>query len=217
MPIYNGIEFINESVTSVLEQTFEEWELIIAINGHPENSNEYQIAKEYETISDRIRVLDFYNIKGKAETLNCMIPYCKYDYVAILDVDDIWFSEKLQTQKNYLTYYDVVGSQCVYFGDLEGIKPNIPLGIISSFDFTQVNPIINSSAIIKKECCNWIENGIEDYELWLRLKSEKKSFYNCSDVLVKHRIHKKSGFNSNGHSLKLPELLEKYRNQNILG
>ena len=44
IPVYNGIEFINESVTSVLEQTFEDWELIIAINGHPQNSNEYQIA-----------------------------------------------------------------------------------------------------------------------------------------------------------------------------
>ena len=39
MPIYNGIEFIDESVGSVLCQTFSEWELIIGINGLPENSD----------------------------------------------------------------------------------------------------------------------------------------------------------------------------------
>ena len=36
MPIYNGIEYINESVSSVLDQTYGDWELIIGINGHPE-------------------------------------------------------------------------------------------------------------------------------------------------------------------------------------
>jgi glycosyltransferase involved in cell wall biosynthesis len=48
MPIYNGIEFINESVESIIGQTYEEWELIIGINGHPEGSIVYQIAKTYE-------------------------------------------------------------------------------------------------------------------------------------------------------------------------
>lgn len=48
MPIYNGIEFIEESVSSILTQTYDQWELIIGINGHPENSDVYKIAKEYE-------------------------------------------------------------------------------------------------------------------------------------------------------------------------
>jgi hypothetical protein len=41
-------EFIDESVSSILNQTYDKWELIIAINGHIENSNVYKIAKEYE-------------------------------------------------------------------------------------------------------------------------------------------------------------------------
>lgn len=211
IPIYNGIEFINESVTSVLEQTYEEWELIIAINGHPENSHQYQLAKEYEELSDKIRVFDFYNVTGKAETLNAMIPYCKYDYVAILDVDDIWHERKLEFQQVYLKEgYDVIGSQCIYFGNLEGIKPSIPLGNISDFDFTKVNPIINSSAIIKKGLCQWNENGVEDYDLWLRLRKEKKRFYNCESVLVRHRIHDRSAFNSRGHATKIAQILPMY-------
>ena len=48
MPIYNGIEFIDESVSSVLRQTYGDWELLIGINGHPPNSDIYIKAKEYE-------------------------------------------------------------------------------------------------------------------------------------------------------------------------
>ena len=48
MPIYNGIEFINESVSSIILQTFGEWELIIGINGHPENS---EVFKTYSILS----------------------------------------------------------------------------------------------------------------------------------------------------------------------
>ena len=98
MPIYNGIEFIEESVSSILRQTYKEWELLIAINGHPENSDVYKIAKEYEKKTDKLRVYDFYEIKGKSNTLNEMIKYCNYNYVALLDVDDIWLPRKLEAQ-----------------------------------------------------------------------------------------------------------------------
>lgn len=208
MPIYNGIEFINESVESVLQQTYLDWELIIGINGYPPESDVYKIAKEYEKLSTKIKVYDLYNCKGKANTLNSMIQYCKFNYIALLDVDDIWFTKKLEIQSNYLNNYDVIGSNCVYFGDINGIIPKIPQNDITYFNFSQVNPIINSSSIIKKYLCHWNENGIEDYDLWLRLRKLNKKFYNCSEILVKHRIHKQSAFNSKGHSNKVLELLK---------
>lgn len=210
MPIYNGIEFIDESVQSILSQTYGEWELIIGINGHQQNSNIYLIAKQLETLSAKIKVHDLYNIKGKSNTLNEMIKYCKYDYIALLDVDDIWLPNKLEIQSRYLLNYDVIGSNCIYFGDINGIVPKIPIGDISNFDFTQVNPIINSSSIIKKELCCWNENGIEDYDLWLRLRKQNKKFFNFSEILVKHRIHKQSAFNSKGHINKINKLFESH-------
>ena len=66
IPIYNGIEFIEESVSSILRQNYDQWELLIGINGHPQNSEVYKIAKEYEKKSGKIRVFDFYEIKGKS-------------------------------------------------------------------------------------------------------------------------------------------------------
>ena len=208
MPIYNGIEFIDESVPSILEQTYDKWELLIGINGHPENSEIYKTAKSFEGKSDKIRVIDFYNIKGKSNTLNEMIKYCKYNYVALLDVDDIWHPQKLEIQSFLLKSYDVIGSNCVWFGDRPGIVPYIPQHDFSNFNFANSNPIINSSVIIRKELCSWIENGIEDYDLWIRLRLKNKRFYNCPQILVKHRIHNTSAFNSKGNNNKVPSLLQ---------
>lgn len=205
MPIFNGIEFIEESVNSIINQSYTEWELLIAVNGYDEKSSVYKTAKEYEYKckykynypENKIRVFDFFTAKGKHETLNMLLQYCNYDYVALLDVDDIWKQDKLQIQSQYLHKYDVIGSMCVYFGDLPGIIPNIPVGDISNFDFTIVNPIINSSSIIRKELCHWNDIfGTEDYDLWLRLRNQGKLFYNCSEILVMHRIHQNSFYNS---------------------
>ena len=215
MPIYNGIEFIEESVSSILRQNYHHWELIIGINGHPQNSNVYKIAKEYEEKSDKagqalgkIRVFDFYEIKGKSNTLNVMVQYCNYDYIALLDVDDIWHDEKLSVQSQLLNHYDVIGSNCVWFGDRAGKIPPIPVGDISDYDFSLVNPIINSSSIIRKDLCYWDSNwNVEDYDLWIRLKKQNKRFFNCNAILVKHRIHNASSFNSKGNNNIVDSLL----------
>jgi glycosyltransferase involved in cell wall biosynthesis len=75
IPIYNGIEFLFESLESVIQQTYTDWELLIAVNGHPKNSSVFQQAR-YATKcypQHRIVVLDFHDIKGKSTTLNRML------------------------------------------------------------------------------------------------------------------------------------------------
>ena len=211
MPIYNGIEFINDSITSVLMQTNEHWELIIGINGHLPNSDIYKRAKEYETIHSNIKVFDLIDITGKSNALNKMLDYCSptSSYIALLDVDDIWHYKKLEVQWEYLHKYDVIGTRCVWFGDREGTVPSIPVHDISDFNFAQVNPIINSSVIIRKELCHWDQYwNLEDYDLWIRLRKQHKRFYNCPEVLVKHRIHNQSAFNAKGNHRSVDTLLK---------
>lgn len=216
MPIYNGIEFIEESVSSILNQTDSRWELLIGINGHNKESEVYQIAKKYESRANlgKIRVWDLHTIKGKSNALNEMIHYCNCEYIALLDVDDIWHEKKLEIQIPFLHKYDIVGSRCIWFGERNGIVPSIPLEDITNFDFTIVNPIINSSSIIKKELCFWNneDDGVEDYDLWLRLRKLNKKFYNCSQILVKHRIHNASAFNAKGNHNLVDNMIKKYKN-----
>lgn len=213
MPIYNGIEFINKSVPSILEQTYDKWELLIGVNGHSENSEVYKFAKAFEEKNNKIRVFDFYNIKGKSNTLNEMIKYCNYDYIALLDVDDMWYPQKLEVQSIWLNAYDVIGTNCIYFGGRTGLVPPIPLNDFSNFDFAKVNPIINSSVVVRKELCWWNPkiDGVEDYDLWIRIRKQNKRFYNCPQITVKHRVHNLSAFNSGGkNNMQVPNLLKSH-------
>jgi hypothetical protein len=117
---------------------------------------------------------------------------------------------KLEAQVELLKQdiYDVVGTKCVYFESLENVIPDIPTGDISDFDFKQVNPIINSSAVLRKDLGYWKEEfaGVEDYHLWVRLRKQGKRFFNIEDVLVRHRVHPTSAFNTQDHSAKIAEI-----------
>jgi teichuronic acid biosynthesis glycosyltransferase TuaG len=236
IPIYNGIEFIHDSLGSVFNQTYKTWEVVIGVNGHPENSNVYKQAVEAANIYNfklkenlqknvgetetysHIRVYDFPNLSNKADTLNEMLKYCNGEYIAILDVDDIWYPKKLEMQAPFLSRYDVVGTKCVYFGEMEKIIPIIPEGDLEHYDFFRSNPVINSSSIIRKEYCTWSNEfvGLDDYELWIKLKKEGRRFYNSREVLVKHRIHHTSAFNSKGNSSRIGELFAKYVNPKLI-
>lgn len=217
MPIYNGIQYFTVSFNSIVGQTFVDWELIIGINGHPQNSNVYNfvrcIISKYPQLTHKIKLIDYYYLSGKSNTLNKMLEECQYDYVALLDVDDIWEKNKLEKQAVYLNTYDVIGSKCIYFNNNGECSngPDLPLEDFSNFNFKLCNPIVNSSSIIRKNLCYWNnETILEDYDLWLRLNRDGKKFYNCSDNLVAHRLHDESAFNSNGNSSMIQELLDKY-------
>lgn len=209
MPIYNGIEFINDSVMSVISQTDNKWELIIGINGHPPNSECFGIAKTYEWMNSNIKVFDLHNCTGKGTSLNEMLKYCTFDWISILDVDDVWLPTKLESQIPFMNKYDVIGTQCKYFGELSS-SPNIPLGDISNYDFRTVNPIINSSCLVKKDLCYWINSPVDDYDLWLRLRKQGCQFYNVPSIQVLHRIYSNSAFNSKQNFIDAEQLLTKY-------
>lgn len=208
IPIYNGIEFFEECLKSILNQTYDDWEIIIGINGFPPNSDIEILAKEivYKYNSDnKYKIfVNYYDTKGKANTLNKMVKDSNYNFIAILDVDDYWLPTKLEEQIHYLNYYDVIGTDCSYFGDYNG-SPDIPMGDLTNFNFFIVNPIICSSVIIKKELAKWNNIfGVEDYDLWLKLFCNKK--------LCMYRVHKKNFYNSTSQQENnLKEILQKWR------
>ena len=150
---------------------------------------------------------------GKPASLNKMAALVTTYAIAILDVDDIWVPRKLATQIPFLGVYDVIGTYCQYFGNSHDF-PSIPFGNISDYDFFQVNPVINSSALLKAYLMNYDETeitGLEDYGLWIRLRyKEKCKFYNVEDVLLAHRIHGESAFNNTNQNT-LPEFLDRQR------
>ncbi len=215
IPLYNGVEFLENCLKSIESQSYVFWKILIGINGYEQNSVVYQIVSKLTNHNQKIKVVE-YSTKGKPDTLNEMIKDTfTTDLICILDVDDWWASNKLAEQMKVWNtgLWDVVGTLCYYVNEKTKIgSPNIPIGYIR--DFYTCNPMINSSILMKKEDAFWTNEffGLDDYELWLRLFHQGKKFCNIPYKLTYHRIHKNSAYNSKNH-INVPLLLAKYQNK----
>lgn len=212
--LYNGIDFLSESLDSVLSQTYKDFEVIIGVNGHGETSDVYSRALDIVTskADPRITVKNYPSVKGGAEALNALVADAKAEWVAILDVDDTWHREKLEYQvfiRDKVTpQYDVIGTFCKYFGSFNGF-PNIPYGHVDPEIFKITNPMIHSSVLMRKSIVHYTDFcGLDDYDLWCRLVKEGKRFYTIVGVLTFHRIHDSSFYNSSKNQD--PEALRKH-------
>ena len=214
IPLYNGIEFLETSISSIKNQTYPHWEVIIGINGHQQESEVYNQAKSYENEKISIK---WYPFKNKVDTLNEMVKDCRYDIICLLDVDDYWLENKLEKQIEIWKTgkYDVVGTLCQYFEERNGIS-SIQTDEINYNTFYSYNPIINSSIMMHKKDAVWrkLFYSIEDYDLWLKLNLEGKKFYNISEHLVMHRIHSESSFNSKNNGSLVGTLLSFWKKRN---
>ena len=177
--LYNGIEFLHESLASVCQQSYDDWEVLIGVNGHgPDGNDVHKKANEIvkqNKYKDQIRVINYPYANGGADVMNLLVKDAKAAWVA---------------------YLDVIGTYCRYFGNMKG-SPQIPVGEITLDDFKRCNPMINSSILMRKELINFTDRFyLDDYDLWCRLVLEGRRFYNLDEVLTLHRIHGASAYNA---------------------
>jgi glycosyltransferase involved in cell wall biosynthesis len=207
--MYNGIEFLEECVKTVIAQTFTDWEVLIGVNGHGEDGGDVgRLARIIAELDKRVTVyIQPPPLKGKVESSNDLVTKSKGAWICMLDCDDKWETTKLEKQyQASLSIADeavVIGTHCRYFGEMSG-GPSLPTGYIDPAILEDYNPVINSSAMIKKEYCRWkyddINYTMEDYSLWMDICLQGKKLYNLPELLTWHRIHKTSAFNSQGYS-----------------
>lgn len=208
--VYNGYEFLEECAQSVFlqQQAFGdirvEWEWWIGVNGHGESGGAALITAEaLRSRSPNVHVINLPQVKGRVDALNTLCSYTRGDWIAILDCDDVWEADKLIVQMAAIRMsprrIDVIGTFCSYFGDIQNEGPKLPSGWIDRERVLLSNPIINSSAMIRKELARWEDRfSLEDYDLWIRLAKEGRGIFNVPHKLVRHRIHGGSAFNGKG-------------------
>lgn len=102
MPSYNTGKYIKDSIDSIIAQTYKNWELIIIDDCSTDNSNE--IIESYS--EPRIRLLKNKTNLGAALSRNSGLREAKGKYIAFIDSDDIWVSEKLEKQVDFIKKND---------------------------------------------------------------------------------------------------------------
>jgi glycosyltransferase involved in cell wall biosynthesis len=181
IPIYNAENYLEEAIKSVLAQTYKYWELILIDDGS--NDKSLEIAKKFETIDSRIRVISDGLNKKLPNRLNQIIDESKYQYIARMDADDIIHPERLEIQIKFLENnpdYDLVSTGMVSIDNDSQVYGYRNVNQVYT-DFKKLEktyPIVHASVLAKK---NWyIRNNYninyprsEDYELWCRAIANK--------------------------------------------
>ena len=187
MGVYNAEHRIEKSLSSILNQTFNDWELIICNDGSTDNT--LSVLKKISKNDKRIKVLDNLENKGLAFSLNECIKKSNGDYIARMDDDDIALPTRLIKQYDFLkrnSKYSIVGSSRKLF-DEKGIwGTDIRNGEVNKMDVFKGNPFIHPTVLMKKEAIisvgcytiSKITKRTEDIDLWIKMYEKGYIGYN---------------------------------------
>jgi teichuronic acid biosynthesis glycosyltransferase TuaG len=188
---YNRQEYLKETIVSIVNQTFQDFELIIV-----DNFSNYDFFKLIESFNDkRIKALQNNNNGIIAINRNVGIKEAQGKYLAFCDDDDLWESNKLELQLQFLESgsADLVYSGTLLFNEFGLSKVHCYKPVKTLAQFFRYNPVTLSSVIVRNS--NDIlfdENkefaGIEDYVLWINLWMRGFKFYMNEMPLVKFRV-----------------------------
>jgi teichuronic acid biosynthesis glycosyltransferase TuaG len=210
MPAYNAAQFMAESIRSVIDQTYTNWELIIINDGSTDDTE--AIANKQVLVDRRIRLINQTN-KKLSGARNAGIKAATGEWLAFLDSDDLWVPDKLTKQIETISVQLGVG---VIFSDgyifnNDDITNNLPYntayGFFSGADMYKLlyqgNYIPVLSVLVKKEYLDLIglqdENLIacQDWDYWLRLAANDVGFYGMQEKLFYYRRHNQNMSNDN--------------------
>ena len=119
MPSWNTSNFIAESIQSVINQTYENWELIIVDDCSTDNTDDV-VAKFTDK---RIRYFKNEKNSGAALSRNRALREARGEWIAFLDSDDLWNPDKLEHQINFMNEHGYTLSYTEYEKIDEGSKP----------------------------------------------------------------------------------------------
>jgi len=121
VPVYNGERFLAEALNSVLNQTYQNWECIIVDDGSSDQSLE--IAMEFsKRFPGKFRVLSQAN-SGQSSARNSGIAEALGEFIAFLDCDDVWHTDKLATQLDAFSLHDNLALSMTSYAIVQHNRP----------------------------------------------------------------------------------------------
>lgn len=223
MPVYNGGEYLKESIESILNQTYKELEFIIIDDGSTDSSK--VIIEEYQQKDKRIKFISREN-RGLVKTLNELIEMTKGNYIFRMDADDI--AHKRRVEKQLLCFkkgYDLVATSIDILcedNNITDLNLITKKGFNKKIEETLMDHIFKAGGFLchptiafTREMLNRI-NGYselcyvaEDLELYLRIAKIDVKFIKLEECLLKYRVN---NFSKSEIELEDVENLKDYMN-----
>ena len=199
MPYYKKKPFIESSIQSILNQTYQNFEIIVIDDELSDESSE--VLKKISTLDKRIIVIKNKNNQGAGETRNFGIKIASGEYIAFCDCDDLWKKKKLDQQLKFMRNLNVDFSFTAY--EIINNKESI-IGFREAKNRLNFNNLIKScdiglSTVVLKK--NLLSNPNyrfanlktkEDYVLWLKLAKDGILLNGLNENLVSWRKNQNS-------------------------
>ena len=200
IPTYNRADLIGKAIQSILDQTYQNWELIIVDNYSDDETKEV-----IDSFKDsRISMLMLPRTGSVAASRNFGVQHSKGEWIAFLDSDDWWFPRKLEFVSKVIQHEPDLIYHDLQIVSLDGspikrrktksrrLKPPIYLDLLLNG-----NDIALSSVVIRKSVFIFINGmnespslfAVEDYDTWLRIAQITNRFKYINKALVVYRLH----------------------------
>lgn len=206
MSVYKEpVEWLHQSIDSILCQTFNDFEFII-ISDNPSYSEGNALLKDYADKDKRIIVVFNENNIGLTKSLNKGLAIAKGEYIARMDADDVSLPERLEEQVEFLEKHQEIGvCGCIieYIGNRSGIR-KLPEKMEEMFLFLE-SPFAHPTVIMRRVLCGETIKYDEDYAvsqdyaLWTHLYKKGVVFYNIQKPLLKYRVNDQQIMSQKGH------------------
>lgn len=215
LPSFNGARFLKEAVDSIVQQTFQDWELILVDDGSTDHTPD--IMKGYQ--DPRIRYLKNEGNKGLVYSLNRAIEASAGRYIARMDADDISQPERLEKQVIFLELHPeiaVYDTRQQFIDDTGTPTGFFNSDITGSENIRRKMPWFNCmghpSVMMRAEIAKtyrYRKVVYEDYDLWLRMLNDGLKLERTPEPLLLYRLHSGSiitqSKQANQHFLKIAD------------
>ena len=198
MPVYNGEKYLAEAIESILNQTYDNFELILIDDDSVDHS--IDICMYYLKLDNRIRVLKNHNNLGISETTNYGIENARGSLIALMDQDDISLPERLRKEVDFLENNQniaaVSGNSITILenGELRERNPIYETPGLIRWGLLFRSQIQNSASMIRKSVFEVYKlkyedySPAQDYHFWVRA-SQVVELANIQEYLIYHRLH----------------------------
>ena len=201
MSVYHGdnATFFKKSIDSLLSQTRKPDEIVLVVDG-PVGDVINKVISDFEKSCDYFRVIRLEKNSGHAIARQTGLDAAKYEYIAIMDSDDIAASDRFEKQMAYIEAHpevDALGGQIDEFiGEPSNVVGTriVPLTDAEIKDYLKSRcPMNFVTVMLKKESVQKAGGYIdwyceEDYYLWVRMTEQGMKFANLPDNLVNVRV-----------------------------
>ncbi len=193
-PVYNAEKFIKQTIESVINQTYKDWEMILVDDCSTDSS--FEIISDYAKKYSNIKVFKNEKNSGPVDTRNFAIENASGRYIAMLDSDDLWKPEKLEKQIKFMQENDVYFSYSAY--DIVNEKGELLKSYTPPLKATYKNSLLESfigcltvvldTEVLGKRIFKKTLMGAEDSILWLSILREGFEAYGLKDNLASYRV-----------------------------